>query len=145
MGTKVERKVSDMADERINPTPEDNEEDPLSSSIEELVKQEASSNLDRRAFLMRSALIGAMGVITGHRASGQIPASAEPKGVSGGPSNLALSPNLEVVKEQKGPVLRILDEFYKVGPGPTSSHTIGPMRITYDFYQRCTKLPADQL
>src|SRR5690606_35083754 len=26
-----------------------------------------------------------------------------------------------------------------------SSHTIGPMRITYDFYQRCTKLPADQL
>ncbi len=38
-----------------------------------------------------------------------------------------------------------LDEFYKVGPGPSSSHTIGPMRITYDFYQRCTKLPADQL
>ena len=38
-----------------------------------------------------------------------------------------------------------LEEFYKVGPGPSSSHTIGPMRITYDFYQRCTKLPADQL
>jgi L-serine dehydratase len=38
-----------------------------------------------------------------------------------------------------------LDEFYKVGPGPSSSHTIGPMRITYDFYQRCTKLPSDQL
>ena len=38
-----------------------------------------------------------------------------------------------------------IDEFYKVGPGPSSSHTIGPMRITYDFYQRCTKLPADQL
>ena len=38
-----------------------------------------------------------------------------------------------------------VDEFYKVGPGPSSSHTIGPMRITYDFYQRCTKLPAAQL
>ena len=38
-----------------------------------------------------------------------------------------------------------LDEFYKVGPGPSSSHTIGPMRITYDFYQRCTKLSPDQL
>jgi len=38
-----------------------------------------------------------------------------------------------------------LDEFYKVGPGPSSSHTIGPMRITYDFYQRAAKLPADQL
>ena len=41
--------------------------------------------------------------------------------------------------------MTVVDEFYKVGPGPSSSHTIGPMRITYDFYQRCTKLPADQL
>ncbi len=38
-----------------------------------------------------------------------------------------------------------LEEFYKVGPGPSSSHTIGPMRITYDFYQRCTKLPKETL
>ena len=56
-----------------------------------------------------------------------------------------LSPDLDVVKKAKGPVMTVLDEFYKVGPGPSSSHTIGPMRITYDFYQRCTKLPADQL
>jgi L-serine dehydratase len=56
-----------------------------------------------------------------------------------------LSPDLNVVKEQKGPVMTTLDEFYKVGPGPSSSHTIGPMRITYDFYQRCAKLPPDQL
>ena len=41
--------------------------------------------------------------------------------------------------------MTVIDEFYKVGPGPSSSHTIGPMRITYDFYQRCAKLPADQL
>ena len=38
-----------------------------------------------------------------------------------------------------------LEEFYKVGPGPSSSHTIGPMRITYDFYQRCTRLPPETL
>ena len=57
----------------------------------------------------------------------------------------ALSPDLDVVKKSKGPVMTVVDEFYKVGPGPSSSHTIGPMRITYDFYQRCTKLPADQL
>ena len=38
-----------------------------------------------------------------------------------------------------------MDEFYKVGPGPSSSHTIGPMRITYDFYQQAAKLPADKL
>ena len=52
-----------------------------------------------------------------------------------------LSPDLDVVKRSKGPVLTTLEEFYKVGPGPSSSHTIGPMRITYDFYQRCTRLP----
>ena len=42
-------------------------------------------------------------------------------------------------------MLTVLEEFYKVGPGPSSSHTIGPMRITYDFYQRCERLPSDQL
>jgi len=56
-----------------------------------------------------------------------------------------LSPDLDVVKRSKGPIMTVLEEFYKVGPGPSSSHTIGPMRITYDFYQRCTKLPKDQL
>ena len=56
-----------------------------------------------------------------------------------------MSSDLDVVKRSKGPVMTVLDEFYKVGPGPSSSHTIGPMRITYDFYQRCSKLPADQL
>src|SRR5215468_8711145 len=74
--------------------------------------------------------------------------SARPAGRkrSGGPElGATLSPDLEVVKESKGPVMTVADEFYKVGPGPSSSHTIGPMRITYDFYQRCTKLPADQL
>ncbi|OOG70781.1 L-serine ammonia-lyase [Algoriphagus sp. A40] len=32
-----------------------------------------------------------------------------------------------------------------MGPGPSSSHTMGPMRITYDFYQRVSKLPTDEL
>ena len=56
-----------------------------------------------------------------------------------------LDADLNVVKKGQGPVLTTVDEFYKVGPGPSSSHTIGPMRITYDFYQRATKLPADKL
>jgi L-serine dehydratase len=107
--------------------------------------------VDRRAFLMRSAVVGAAAVMTGRSVSAvaaqvkPLPPGAEPKGVAGGPGNVELSPTLNVVKEQKGPVMTTLDEFYKVGPGPSSSHTIGPMRITYDFYQRCTKLPADQL
>src|SRR4029079_12960422 len=56
-----------------------------------------------------------------------------------------MSRDLDVVKRSKGPVMTLLDEFYKVGPGPSSSHTIGPMRITYDFYQRAIKLPPDKL
>jgi L-serine dehydratase len=61
------------------------------------------------------------------------------------PAGTKMSPTLDVVKKAKGPVMTTIDEFYKVGPGPSSSHTIGPMRITYDFYQRCTKLPKEQL
>jgi hypothetical protein len=55
------------------------------------------------------------------------------------------SPDLDLKQQAKGPVMTVLEEFYKVGPGPSSSHTIGPMRITYDFYQRYTKPPADRL
>src|SRR5262245_790916 len=56
-----------------------------------------------------------------------------------------LSPELDVVRKGKGPIMTVLDEFYKMGPGPSSSHTMGPMRITYDFFQRISKLPEDQL
>jgi L-serine dehydratase len=88
--------------------------------------------------MMRSALAVAIAALTGRpvAAIAQTPAPAPA---------VPLDPNLQVVKASKGPVLTMVDEFYKVGPGPSSSHTIGPMRITYDFYQRCTKLPADQL
>jgi L-serine dehydratase len=101
--------------------------------------------VDRRSFLMRNAVIGAAAVMTGThwtseaRAAQAAKEAAQPKKAS------VLSPELDVVKKSKGPVMTVLEEFYKVGPGPSSSHTIGPMRITYDFYQRCTKLPAAQL
>ena len=116
------------------------------------------SDVDRRSFLMRNAAIGAAAVMTGTtwtpearaqqaatEASAQQAARAAAKDDSGLKMSGALSPDLDVVKKSKGPVMTVVDEFYKVGPGPSSSHTIGPMRITYDFYQRCTKLPADQL
>jgi L-serine dehydratase len=61
------------------------------------------------------------------------------------PAAPALSPDLAVVKTSKGTIMTTLEEFYKMGPGPSSSHTMGPMRITYDFFQRVSKLPQDQL
>jgi L-serine dehydratase len=92
---------------------------------------------------MRSATIGAAAVLTGcttQEKTAQVGGEAPPT-----PTAPPLSADLNVVKKAKGPVMTTLDEFYKVGPGPSSSHTIGPMRITYDFYQRASRLPMDQL
>ena len=100
--------------------------------------------VDRRAFMMRSALIGAMAVITGC-SEGPGTQGASPAAPPPATPAPPLSEELHVARKAKAPILTTLDEFYKVGPGPSSSHTIGPMRITYDFYQRCSKLPADQV
>ena len=116
---------------------ESNVGDPLDSTVE-LISREVPQGVDRRTFLMRSAVVSSAVVITGNYMSAQEMtqrSSAAPP----------LAADLNVVKQEKGPVLTTVDEFYKVGPGPSSSHTIGPMRITYDFYQRATKLPADKL
>jgi L-serine dehydratase len=109
----------------------------------ELSPVDVPAGVDRRAFMMRTAVVGAAAVMAGcspppPQATSTAPAAPAPPGPK-------LSPDLEVVKKAKGPVMTTIDEFYKVGPGPSSSHTIGPMRITYDFYQRANKLPADQL
>jgi L-serine dehydratase len=97
---------------------------------------------DRRAFLMRSALASAIAMLTGRT----IPASAQTPAEAPVPAGgTKLSPDLALNKTAKGPVMTTVEEMYKVGPGPSSSHTIGPMRITYDFYQRCAQLPAAQL
>jgi len=105
------------------------------------------AGLDRRKFIIRSAVIGAAAVMTGCARSeseqkGPPPAAEAPGASASAPP---LSADLDVVKKGVGPVMTTVDEFYKVGPGPSSSHTIGPMRITYDFYQRAEKLPADKL
>ncbi|MFL6334529.1 MAG: L-serine ammonia-lyase [Pyrinomonadaceae bacterium] len=122
-------------------------EDPLADTGQ-VLSHAIPSGVDRRDFLIRSAVVGAAAVMTGRVVSAQ---ERSLKAVASLPPPLAsgpepqLSNDLNVVKKGQGPVLTTLDEFYKVGPGPSSSHTIGPMRITYDFYQRAEKLPADKL
>lgn len=105
----------------------------------------APPGVNRRAFLVRNAVIGAAAILTGRAWTTEARAQQAAAEASAPKLGGSLSPSLNIVKEEKGPVLTVLEEFYKVGPGPSSSHTIGPMRITYDFYQRCEKLPADQL
>src|SRR4030095_5951489 len=107
-------------------------------ALPELDYSEPPAGSDRRSFMVRSAMATAIGVLGGqvNPLLAQTPANAQP---------VKLDPNLNVVKQSKGPVMTLVDEFYKVGPGPSSSHTIGPMRITYDFYQRAIKLPQATL
>ena len=104
------------------------------------ISQEIPPGVDRRTFLMRSAVVGATTVMLGRSVSAH-----ERTLRSVAPPPPRLSEQAAAIQKQKGPVMTTLDEFYKVGPGPSSSHTIGPMRITYDFYQRAIKLPEDKL
>jgi L-serine dehydratase len=116
--------------------------------LPDLADADVPAGVDRRAFMMRSALVGAVAVLSGCSAPTAETTTAKAATATPPPVPQAakeMSQDLDVVRKSKGPVMTLVDEFYKVGPGPSSSHTIGPMRITYDFYQRCTKLPADQL
>src|SRR5690349_1991726 len=119
------------------------ENDALSPALK--AKAAISSKIDRRSFIVRNAVIGAAAVMTGKAWTPEARAAQAAKEAGAPKLGSTLSPDLNIVKQSKGPVMTVVEEFYKVGPGPSSSHTIGPMRITYDFYQRCTKLPADQL
>jgi L-serine dehydratase len=119
-------------------------EDPLADTSR-LISQAIPPGVDRRTFLMRSAVGGAAAVMVGSTVSAQERTAMAIATMPPQQAAPPLSKDLNVVKKGQGPVLTTVDEFYKVGPGPSSSHTIGPMRITYDFYQRATKLPPDKL
>ena len=112
------------------------------------VPTEVPEGFDRRKFIMRSAVISAAAVMNGCTRA-ETEQKAPPPAAAAAPAaeapSVPLAPDLYVVMKQKGPVMTTAEEFYKVGPGPSSSHTIGPMRITYDFYQRAAALPADTL
>ncbi|GAA4402141.1 L-serine ammonia-lyase [Nibrella viscosa] len=43
------------------------------------------------------------------------------------------------------PITTSVFDLFKVGPGPSSSHTIGPMKAAYDFRQRLGELPDNAL
>src|SRR5574338_955107 len=80
-------------------------------------------NIDRRTFLIRHAAIGAAAAMTGTVWSSAA-RTAQPAKEAAQKSPLppldstSMSQDLAIVKQSKGPVMTVLDEFYKVGPGP---------------------------
>ena len=51
----------------------------------------------------------------------------------------------EPLVPRRPPIETTLFDFFKIGPGPSSSHTIGPMKAGNDFVACCAALPADEL
>ena len=140
MSKKKNKAIDDTVNSK-DPSNKTNVTDPLGGTIA-LISKAVPPGVDRRSFLIRSAVGGAAAVMTGNIVSAheRIEKAVATLPVLQQPASPAppLDPKLNVVQKGKGPVLTTVDEFYKVGPGPSSSHTIGPMRITYDFYQRAT-------
>src|SRR5215218_9719127 len=134
-----EKKNEALAD-TVSSTSESIDRDPLDSAVE-LISRPVPPGVDRRNFIIRSAVVGAAAMMTG---KSLLAAERTTEAVKSLPV-FSPSTGLFLQLSAKGPIMITADEFYKVGPGPSSSHTIGPMRITYDFYERCTKLPADKL
>ena len=83
-------------------------------ALPELDHSDPPAGSDRRAFMVRSAMATAIVALggTANPLWAQAPAEGQP---------VKLDPNLQVVKNEKGPVMTLVDEFYKVGPGPSSS------------------------
>src|SRR5262245_17676216 len=107
-----------------NGQPKKGEEPDSLGSTADVLSHEVPTGVDRRDFLIRSAVVGAAAVMTGRSVSA---AERTYEAVKSMPA--PLSYGLYVHAAAKGPIVTTVDEFYKVGPGPSSSHTIGPMRI----------------
>ena len=105
---------------------------------------EIPAGVDRRTFLMRSAVIGSAAVIAGIPVSGDGPGrrrgggAAQARGGHGGAARRG--------EEVQGPghdgTGGVLQGRTRDPRARTPSARCGSC---YDFYQRCTKLPADQL
>ncbi|MDI9881417.1 L-serine ammonia-lyase [Flectobacillus longus] len=45
----------------------------------------------------------------------------------------------------KNPITTSIFDLFKIGPGPSSSHTIGPMKASYDFLKELNALSPNQI
>src|SRR5215211_9539451 len=114
-----EKKNEALAD-TVSSTSGTIDRDPLDSAVE-LISRPVPPGVDRRKFLIRSAVVGAAAMMTG---KGLLAAERTTEAVKSLPV-FSSSRGLFLQLAAKGPIMITADEFYKVGPGPSSSHTIG--------------------
>nr|WP_295442214.1 L-serine ammonia-lyase, iron-sulfur-dependent, subunit alpha [uncultured Thiodictyon sp.] len=94
--------------------------------------------MDRRDFLKLSAMAPVSGGLL------LLPPGAGARGIAaeaigGRPADLCYQ------LPSNGMVASTLKDLFKVGPGPSSSHTVAPIRIASNFRAAVAALPADQL
>ena len=75
-------------------------------------------NIDRRSFLMRNAVIGAAAVMTGTAWTPEARAQQAAKEAAAPPLGATLSPDLDVVKKSKGPVMTVAGRVLQGRPRP---------------------------
>src|SRR4051812_6934389 len=106
--------------------PQEADREDLFGGSDNLVSQEVPPGVDRRSFLIRSAVVGAAAIMTGktllaaERTHEAVKSMPPPLSKS---MPLPLSRGLYVHRAAGAPIVITGDEFYKVGPGPSSSHT----------------------
>lgn len=54
-----------------------------------------------------------------------------------------IAPDKCYIGPPKGVILTSLTDMFKIGPGPSSSHTIAPLRISSNFRKAVEDLPKD--
>ena len=95
--------------------------------------------MNRRNFC-KLALLSSAGV-------GTILSTANPAAAKGIPSGVFTGRGTDrcYAGAPKGVILTSMTDLFKIGPGPSSSHTIAPLRIADNFRQALGEMPADKI
>ncbi len=92
--------------------------------------------MDRRSFL-KIAMISSAGAGMLFKSNLSPARGISSKAFSG------IAPDKCYIGPPKGVILTSLTDMFKIGPGPSSSHTIAPLRISSNFRKAMEDLPKD--
>src|SRR3954453_16201274 len=98
----------------------DSTNDPRADTTQ-AISHEVPTGVDRRSFLIRSAVVGAAAIMTGRTISA---AERTFDAVKSMPPALTITRGLNVHRASKGPIMTTFDELFKVGPGPSGQKTM---------------------